>query len=274
VLLSGYRTLGGAELPDYLAMVSGQAPNADTRRDCLTYADFAGSAKALPTGQVTGRGCVYPNTVVTLADQVTAAGKQWKAYLADMGGSTCMHPDSNATDAGPLPGAGNDYATRHNPFVYFHSLLDLGGCSSDDVALTGLARDLRVAKRTPRYAFIAPGACDEPGAGSCAGGQAGGVAGEDAFLRRWVPAITSSRAYRQDGVLMIVFAKAPATPGSRPVRTGALILSPHVKTDATVSTPYNPYSVLRTAEDLLGYTPLVHAKVAKSFADVAVPATP
>jgi phosphatidylinositol-3-phosphatase len=272
VLLSGYRTLGGAELPDYLAMVSGQAPNADTRRDCPTYADFAGVAKALPSGQVTGPGCVYPNTVLTVADQVTAAGKEWKAYLADMGSSTCMHPDSNAADAGPLPGAGDDYATRHNPFVYFHSLLDLGGCASDDVALPGLGGDLRAAKRTPRYAFIAPGACDEPGAGSCPEGKAGGLVGEDEFLRRWVPAITSSRAYRQDGVLIIVFAKAPAVAGSRPLRTGALILSPKVKAGATVSTPYNPYSVLRSAEDLLGYTPLVHAKAAKSFADVAMPA--
>ena len=272
VLLSGYRTLGGAELPDYLAMVSGQAPNADTRHDCPTYADFAGAAKALPNGQLTGRGCVYPNTVLTVADQVTAAGKEWKAYLADMGGSTCMHPDSNAADAGPLPGAGDDYATRHNPFVYFHSLLDLGGCASDDVALPGLGRDLRAAKRTPRYAFIAPGACDEPAAGSCPGGKAGGLAGEDEFLRRWVPAITSSRAYRQDGGLIIVFAKAPAVAGSRPLRTGALILSPKVKPGATVSTSYNPYSVLRTAEDLLGYTPLVHAKSAKSFANVAMPA--
>ncbi|MGO9497313.1 MAG: hypothetical protein ACLQA5_11510, partial [Solirubrobacteraceae bacterium] len=33
-LLSGYRTLGDTELPDYLAMISGQTPNADTRSDC------------------------------------------------------------------------------------------------------------------------------------------------------------------------------------------------------------------------------------------------
>ena len=39
-LLSGYRTLGDTELPDYLAMVSGQAPNADTRSDCAIYSEF------------------------------------------------------------------------------------------------------------------------------------------------------------------------------------------------------------------------------------------
>ncbi len=34
-LLSGYRSLGSAELPEYLAMVSGQAPNGDTQSRLL-----------------------------------------------------------------------------------------------------------------------------------------------------------------------------------------------------------------------------------------------
>jgi hypothetical protein len=253
-------------------MVSGQAPNADTRSDCATYAEFGSSAKPLASGQVPGRGCVYPNTVLTIADQTTAGGKQWKAYLADMGNATCMHPDSGAADDAPLPGAGPEYDTRHNPFVYFHSLLDLGSCASDDVGLQKLSRDLHAAKRTPSYAFIAPDACAEPGAADCPAGKAVGLAGEDAFLKRWVPAITASPAYKQGGALMIVFAKAPAAVGSGPQRVGALILSPKVKRGATVSAPYNPYSVLRSAEDLLGFTPLVHAKAAKSFADAAMPA--
>ena len=226
-----------------------QAPNADTRSDCPTYAEFTGAT-----------GCVYPNTVLTVADQVTAAGKQWKAYLADMGDSTCVHANSNAADDGVLPGAGPDYDTRHNPFVYFHSLLDLGSCESDDVGIQHLSKDLHAVKHTPTYAFIAPGS------------QAG-LSSEDAFLKRWVPAILASPAYKQDGVLMIVFAKAPAPNGSGSVRTGALVLSPKVKAGSTVSTRYGPYSVLRSVEDLLGYTPLVHAKTAKSFADAAVGST-
>jgi phosphatidylinositol-3-phosphatase len=213
---------------------------------------------------------VYPNTVLTVADQVTAAGKQWKAYLADMGDSTCVHPNSNAADNGELPGAGSDYDTQHNPFVYFHSLLDLGGCSSNDVGLQHLSKDLHAAKRTPTYAFIAPGLCDEPSAAACPDGSPGGLAGEDAFLKRFVPAILASAAYKQGGVLMIVFAKAPAATGSGPVRTGALILSPKVKKGSSISTRYGPYSVLRSVEDLLGLTPLVHAANAKSFASFAV----
>jgi hypothetical protein len=269
VLLTGYRTLGGSELPDYLAMVSGQAPNSDTKTDCAIYAEFSGSATASSDGQVPGPGCVYPDTVLTVADQVTASGKQWKAYLADMGDSTCVHPNSNVADDVTLPGAGSQYDTRHNPFIYFHSLLDLGGCSSNDEGLQNLTKGLHKAKRTPTYAFIAPGLCDEPSAAPCPDGTPAGLAGEDAFLQRWVPPILASPAYKQDGVLMIVFAKAPAD-GSGSVRTGALILSPKVKAGSTVSTHYTPYSVLRSVEDLLGYTPLVHAKTAKSFATVAL----
>lgn len=270
-LLSGYRTLGGSELPDYLAMVSGQAPNADTRTDCATYAEFPPATTARSDGQVPGAGCVYPNTVLTIADQVTAAGKQWRAYLADMGSTTCMHPDSNAADDGPVTGAGSDYATRHNPFIYFHSLLDLGGCGSNDVELTHLAGALRTARRAPAYAFIAPGLCDEPSAAACPATDPTGLAGEDAFLKQWVPRILASAAYRQDGVLMIVFARAPAATAAAPIRTGALILSPLAKAGSTVRGTYNPYSVLRSVEDMLGYAPLVHAGSAHSFATAALP---
>jgi hypothetical protein len=269
VLLNHYTTLGGSELPDYLAMVSGQGPNADTRGECATYAEFSGSAKASSDGQVDGPGCVYPDTVLTVADQVTAAGKQWKAYLADMD-EPCVHANSDAADDTALPGAGTEYDTRHNPFIYFHSLLDLGGCQSNDVGLTELTKDLHKAKRTPTLAFIAPGLCDEPSAGACPGGKPGGLAAEDAFLKRWVPAILASSAYKQNGVLMIVFAHAAAGNASKPVRTGALVLSPKVKPGSTVSTQYDPYSVLRSIESLLGYTSLVHAKSAKSFADAAL----
>lgn len=275
-LLSSYRTLGDTELPDYLAMISGQSPNADTRSDCAIYSEFPSSAKAQSNGQVGGAGCVYPNTALTVADQVTAAGKQWKAYLADMGSSTCVHANSNTADDVPLTGAGSDYATRHNPFIYFHSLLDLGGCSSNDVGIQHLAGDLRAAKRTPTYAYIAPGLCDEPSAASCPGGKPGGLAGEDAFLKRWVPLVIASEAYKQDGVLMIVFADSKTAGEASaarqgPVRTGALILSPLAAKGRTLSGIYGPYSVLRATEDVLGYTPLVHARTARSFVKTALP---
>ncbi|MBV8221529.1 MAG: hypothetical protein JO325_23940, partial [Solirubrobacterales bacterium] len=187
---------------------------------------------------------------------------------------TCVHADSNAADDTQLTGVDSDYDTRHNPFVYFHSLLDLGGCQSNDVGIAHLTKDLRAAKRTPTYAYIAPGLCDEPSATSCAGTEPTGLTAENAFLRRWVPQILASQAYKQDGVLMIVFADANSGAGGgagRPVKTGALILSPLAHKGKTVSGSYGPYSVLRTIEDLLGYHELVHALNARSFANAALP---
>jgi phosphatidylinositol-3-phosphatase len=274
-LLSGYETLGPAELPDYFGMVSGQASNPDTRADCPIYAEFPSGAKTAADGQVSGRGCIYPNTVLTIGDQVTASGKVWNAYIDDMGSSPCLHPNSGAVDNVLLPGAGAQYATRHNPFIYFHSLLDLGDCSSDDVTLDRLPEALRSVAKTPTYAFITPGTCDDALAAVCPDGQPGGLAGEDAFLKLWVPRILASRAYQRDGALIIAFTTSPRAPGTssdqRPVRTGALILSRYAKRGHTVSGRYDPYSLLRSVEDLFGYTPLAHANTATSFVSTALP---
>ncbi len=56
-----------------------------------------------------------------------------------------------------LPGTGAQYDARHNPFIYFHSLLDLGDCATDDVSLDQLSRNLRSTSKTPAYAYIALG---------------------------------------------------------------------------------------------------------------------
>jgi phosphatidylinositol-3-phosphatase len=270
-LLGGYETLGRSALPDYLAMVSGQAPNADTRSQCSTYAEFPANTAPAANGQVPGAGCVYPNTITTIGDQVTAAGQVWKAYIEDMGKSTCVHPNSDALDDVPLPRAGPDYDTRHNPFIYFHSLLDLGGCASDDVSLDQLPSDLRSASKTPSYVFIAPRACDDAFVATCADGKPAGLAGEDAFLKDWVPRILGSAAYKRDGVLIITFALTGAGASGGPAPTGTLVLSPFARRSKTISTTYNPYSLLRTVEDLFGYAPLAHAKRASSFAAQVLP---
>jgi hypothetical protein len=275
VLLSGYRTLARAELPDNLAMVSGQAPNRDTRGDCATYAEFPSGAKPASDGQVPGAGCVYPNTVITIADQATIAGQKWKAYIDGMGASTCVHPNSNALDSAPLLSGGSQYDTRHNPFIYFHSLLDLVGCSNDDVSLDHLTKDLRSNSTTPSYSYIAPGLCDDASERICPGGKAAGLAAEDTFLKAWVPRILSSAAYKHDGALVIVFTTVPPTGvaahADGGVRTGALVLSQYASAGRRISTTYDPYSLLRSVEDLFGFKPLAHAKTARSFVAGALP---
>jgi hypothetical protein len=275
-LLSGYETLpDSSELGDELAMVSGQAPNADTRGDCATYAEFPSRAKTASNGDVSGDGCIYPDTALTIGDQVTSSGKFWGAYVEDEGNQPCVHPNSGAADDAALPGAGAEYDTRHNPFIYFHSLLDLGDCATDDLALTALPKALRSAANTPEYSFIGPDACDDASATTCPGGDLSGLAGENAFLATWVPQILASPAYKKNGMLLIVFTTPGPAATSSPktstaVRTGALVLSRYSTAGTTVKATYNPYSVLVSIEDLFGFTPLAHAKGAKSFLAAAL----
>lgn len=162
VLLSAFQSLGSSELADYLAMVSGQGPNADTSGGCTTYSEFPQGVAAQPDGLVRGNGCVYPETALTIGDQVTASGHMWKAYIADMGAQTCAHPNSNAVVDAALPGTQPGYDTAHNPFIYFHSLVDLGDCANDDQDLSRLGPALAKRSRTATFSFIAPGVCDDP----------------------------------------------------------------------------------------------------------------
>jgi hypothetical protein len=158
-LLSGYESLGSGELADDLATVSGQAPNADTAAGCTKYVEFPQQVVANSHGMVPGRGCVYPETALTIGDQVSAKGHEWKAYVADMGKATCTHPNSDAVDDAALPGTDPGYDTHHNPFIYFHSLLDLGDCSNDDQDLSHLTAALGRTSKTATFSYIAPDAC-------------------------------------------------------------------------------------------------------------------
>jgi hypothetical protein len=158
-LLTHFDSLGHGELADELAMVSGQAPNPDTSAGCTTFREYPSSAAANSRGLVPGKGCVYPDTALTLGDQVTSDGKAWGAYIDAMGKTTCQHPNSNASTRLGLPGTGPGYDVLHNPFVFFHSLLDAGDCFNDDHDLSKLTPALKSASRTPRLSFVAPDAC-------------------------------------------------------------------------------------------------------------------
>ena len=281
-LLTGYRTLGQTALPDYLGLISGQAPNFDTERGCTTYAAFPATAAPDKAGEVRGRGCVYPNTVLTLGDQLDAARMRWKGYFEDLGSTlpagqqTCQHPNSDASDPTLAPTSAGDYATSQNPFVYFHTLLDLGDCASDDLPLSSLSAGLGAARRTANLVYIAPGLCDDGSEAACAGVAPSGPAGANAFLRRWVPSVLRSPAYRRDGALLIVVSspRAQLTPGAAyrgPIRTGALVISRYARPGSTARARYSPYSVLRSIEDLFALKPLALARAARSFAAVALP---
>ncbi len=216
-LLRQYYGTTHFSLGNYIAMISGQAGTQQTRDDCEIYADFELTGVTVD-GQAVGRGCVYPARIPTLADQLTAAGRTWRAYMEDMGNDRqrvarrCGHPALNAKD--PTQSAegrsdavpeGDQYAVRHNPFMYFHSVIDSPECANRVVRLEELETDLKTAATTPAFAFIAPNLCNDGHDAPCKTGEPGGLVSADAFLRQWVPKILASPAYRDGGLLVITF---------------------------------------------------------------------
>src|SRR5579872_4666139 len=55
-LVPNYYGIGHESLDNYVAMISGQAPNPDTQGDCQLYTDFAGTGPLVPPGQAVGAG--------------------------------------------------------------------------------------------------------------------------------------------------------------------------------------------------------------------------
>jgi len=216
---------------------------------------------------------------------------------------TCVHPDSGAADqttdvrkADPTMGyGGSGYAARHNPFVYFHSIIDFPTCQANDVDLNRLAPDLAADATTPNYAFITPDLCNDGHDEPCADGQPGGMVQANTFLQGLVPQILASPAYRDRGLLIVTFDEAEGEPGASadasaccneqpgpntpnpggPVpgpgggRIGAVMLSPCIQAGTVSKDPYNHYSLLRSIEDNFGLPHLGYAGRAglKPFGD-------
>ncbi|MGH8539702.1 MAG: alkaline phosphatase family protein, partial [Stenotrophobium sp.] len=218
-LLRQYYGTGHLSLDNYIAMTSGQAPNALTSADCPVYLDFVGGVLPVlnPDGQALGAGCVYPAAVQNIADQLEQAKFSWKGYMEGIDDGTthtCRHPALNSPDGTQAATAASQYASRHDPFVYFHSIIDnQARCDTHVVDLKSLPADLQSAATTPNYSFITPDLCSDGHDATCANpALPGGYAGINGFLQKWVPLILASPAYQQDGMLIVTFDESDYAP--------------------------------------------------------------
>ena len=282
-LLRQYYGTGHFSLDNYIAMISGIAPTQQTQSDCYHYDEFVETGIA-PDGQPIGSGCIYPAHVQTIANQLAATHRTWRGYMEDMGNdpareaARCGHAVIGQVDATERAAPNDQYAAKHNPFVYFHSIIDSASCQENVVPLTELESDLQSASRTPNYVFIAPNLCHDGHDKPCVNGEPGALISADAFLRKWVPAITSSPAFRANGLLIITFDEAidldataccneptgpnttkPGFNGPGGGRIGAVLLSPFIAPGTVSDVPYNHYSMLRSVEDIFGLPHLGYA---------------
>jgi hypothetical protein len=296
-LLVRYDSVAHEELADGAALISGQGPTAETAANCPDYTEIAPTGSG-PDEQVLGAGCVYPSSTQTLPGQLAAKHLTWRAYVQgiDEPGTAqgaCAHPTLGQADPTADPTAsGGPYATFRNPFVYFGAIVGSPECAADDVGVAGLKGDLASAKRTPSFSYIVPDRCHDGNPTPCTAGAPAGMAPAEAFLKEVVPEITASKAYKQNGLLVITVDEAPSSGPladsssccgeplfpNAPAKTlsgapkgggavGALLLSPYVKGATTSQEQYNHFSLLRTIEDLFGLAHLGYAGLSavKSF---------
>lgn len=306
-LLEDYYGIGHESNDNYITFVSGQPPNPDNQGDCQVFASFVPST--VSNGIEGGVGCVYPSSIENIGNQLSAKGLSWKAYEEDMGNdptresAACGHPALTSVDNTQDAEAGDGYATRHDPFVYFESVIDdQSYCDDHVVAMgspkgvmptsalpgeTGLVTSLKSAPTTPAYSFITPNLCNDGHDYPCKNETSGvsALADIDTFLQTWIPIIQSSPAYKQGGLIEITFDESdgaqsdssaccnetpgPASPlpgitGPGGGRIGAVLISPFIKPGTVSTTPYNHYSTLATDESIFGLSRLGEANTVSS----------
>jgi phosphatidylinositol-3-phosphatase len=217
-----------------------------TDADAIANPEFA--------GQVLGAGCVFPapthstHGAQTIGDQLDEAYRDdhrhvlWREYAEDMGndpsrdfgtpdrlgGTACAHPMigtpdlTNSAEGSPIV---DQYADRHAPFVYFHSVIDdeercdrhvvpLGAVAVDtgggsDVFSGHLYEDLQRIETTPKFMFVTPNLCNDGHDATCAGenvegGKTGGLTAANLWLAHWIPMIMASPAYRSGKLLVVI----------------------------------------------------------------------
>src|SRR5579884_904826 len=180
----------------------------------------------------------------TSSASIFGQGESWKAYEESMP-SNCDKSNSG------------EYAVRHNPPPYFTSL---SGCSTFDVPYTQLASDLS-AGTLPAFSFVTPNLIDDMHDGTIAQG--------DSWLSSNLPTILNSSEY-QSGTTAVFLTWDEGSGGSsgedcsanttdNSCHVATIVISPSTRAGSTSGTLFNHYSLLGTAEQLLGLPTLGQA---------------
>lgn len=216
-LATNYKDTAHPSLPNYLHMISGdnQYPGViDIGPNQFPY---------------------FPADKPNLGTQLEGAGITWRSYQESMG-TPCTLTDSG------------NYATKHDPFLYFTDMQDATLCAERNVDYSQFAADL--ATNEYRYMWITPNLLDD--GHNPPNDPVTGLHQADAWMQTEVPKILDSDGYKAGGILFITWDEAEGRTGDTD-RIPMIIVSPRVKTAGMTSdTAYDHSSYLATIEDLLG----------------------
>ena len=305
-LLEGYYATGHESNENYVSLVSGQPPNAQNQADCPQFDNFAG-ATMLDERRRDGQRLRVPGGGAEHRHPALRGEKELEGVHGGHGqrpqprGCGVRAPGRRKHRRNPESRAGRRLRSRHDPFVYFHSVIDeqqycdrhvvaLGSPSGAMPRGRAARRDRPcdgpvLARRTPRFSFITPDLCDDGHDSPCTNEQGGSLG---ARRHRHVPGNLGAEDHGlarlpRNGLLEIVFDEAASTeteacceempgPGS-PLpgitgpgggRVGAVLLSPFITPGTVTSTAYNHYSSLASWETLLGVPRLADAATVPS----------
>ena len=198
----------------------------------------------------------HQSTTHHLVTLLTQAHISWKSYQESISGSVC-----------PLTETGL-YAPKHNPMVFFDDVTNTNdphssSCIAHVRPYTALATDLQQNTQA-RYNFITPNLCNDMH-DTCAPVN-DSVKQGDTWLAQNLPAILSSQAYKNGGIVFITWDEGGT--GDGPI--GMIVLSPDAKGGGYSNTiHYTHSSTLRTLEEIFGVTPLLgDAKTAIDLRDL------
>jgi hypothetical protein len=221
-LATNYHNISHPSLPNYIAGTSGLA-----LRDLKKF----------------DNDCSPSRRCSTSAPSIFGQGETWKAYEESM--PTNCDPSNNG-----------EYAVRHNPPPYYTTL---AGCATNDVPYTQLASDL--ANNTlPAFSFITPNLIDDMHDGTIPDG--------DTWLSNNLPAIFNSSEFQSGSTAVFVTWDEGEGGSSNDCATNTtdigcqvatIVASPTTVAGTTSATLFNHYSLLGTAEQLLGLPALGQA---------------
>lgn len=174
-----------------------------------------------------------------LVDQLDAHQKSWKAYMEDM-----PAPCFNGESSGGIGPFGQLYVRRHNPWMYFQDISGNPTRCNQVVPLSQFAGDLQN-NQLPDFVWISPNLQHDMHDGSIEDG--------DSWLSSFVPQILDSPAWKDNGVLFILWDEGTTNAGCCGDAAGghtiALVIAAKGKQGYQSQTPYTHYSVLRTIEE-------------------------
>jgi phospholipase C len=188
-----------------------------------------------------------------LAEQLSQAGVSWRAYMEGM-------PEPCFTGA-----EDGTYVKRHNPFLYFPSVVSEADLCNQVVPAERLETDLRDAT-LPAFGWLTPDLCHD--AHDCPLREA------DRYLAATVPTVLSHLG--RHGFLVLTFDEGAETDFAGPGggRIATIFAGPAIRSGVRVSATFDHYSLLRTLEETFGLAPLraaAHARdLRAAFEDGAV----